>query len=979
MKKKFTLEDVLFVLAICIWGYLLAGGGSGWFKAVEAVVGALFFVYSMLAKTMPNLVEFIHEPLRKIYLVRRWVPPPPPVKGESPYGNKLFPKIDVLAYTWERVSSRQKHVKNDSIYRMDFDIEPKSQKRKPVTPDRFKDLKTAGRVFRFITGKSGSGKSFQLIKLIDEECQELNDIVSRNREEIKEKKIPLYIELKYLNDGISSEKIAEYVQLSSASSKDNQIEKKVVEKLIDGDEVNFYFDGLDEVRPQQRRKYLSAILTFKKGAIVYVSCRKEVFDELRSSIEGWDYEELLMDKLDEADISDIISKWTYSEAQKQDIKAFISNKPTLLESLSRRIVLNLFLLAYPELTEQERQDLKTADQKMATNILWQKSESKLFANSQLKDMNILDVRTYLVWAAKVMGEYPFYVESIQPNWLRRIDAEGKESEFKLLQRVYFLVTRINASLVIGLALSLIISTVFAFVPNSILGGLTVSLLAGTYKAYRPTFSRGSNWKNIAGGILFSIGLVIILTSVCGIYQGFAVPRADTNLPFSPSETWPGILLGFVLSTMLSYRIVMEKRNNQYILPVKLFRFNWGHAIIYGISWGVISGFLTGNVALMVKHRYGGNLFINNWLIPFLNDFSIKWRGSPIPVARIDHAIFLYAFCVTFLIAVLLISIFAGRYEDPDSYLEDYEKDEEPHSKKKDRLFGIYQTLYEAFTHALRAGVISTAAYALLIYGLKMHEWHKLLPVGTGVFLLAFLWYGGMEAVNHALLRKILYNRRIVPSNFSSWARNCTRVGVINQLDYRLSFYHSSLVSYYADFKLLDNPAIHVRKKSRDLIYYCLFASVFVMLMSAPFVVRYGLKAYWKSPYEGVAVSPEWTKKINDSVYSIERSGQVTLRARSWIYVGTFVGVAHPIGLRSGFMGMPLKKAYNLSYLDTFRHAALLYRIDTAHRGYSRYDYIKDRRFSVSKGDRLLLVVNDKEYQNNLWQYSLNLDFCDTCK
>ncbi len=100
-------------------------------------------------------------------------------------------------------------------------------------------------------------------------------------------------------------------------------------------------------------------------------------------------------------------------------------------------------------------------------------------------------------------------------------------------------------------------------------------------------------------------LIASLIFVCGVYQGFSVPRANMTTPiFSLSETWPGIILGIVLSTMLSYRIIQERKNDLYILPVKLFHFNFRHALRYGISWGIVSGFITGMVALVMRHRWG---------------------------------------------------------------------------------------------------------------------------------------------------------------------------------------------------------------------------------------------------------------------------------------------------------------------------------------------------------------------------------------
>ncbi len=79
----------------------------------------------------------------------------------------------------------------------------------------------------------------------------------------------------------------------------------------------------------------------------------------------------------------------------------------------------------------------------------------------------------MVWVAKIMQQSAFYIESIQPDWLRRIDREGNVPEYRALQKLYLLVTRISTASFIGFALSLIISAPGAFISNGILGGMTI--------------------------------------------------------------------------------------------------------------------------------------------------------------------------------------------------------------------------------------------------------------------------------------------------------------------------------------------------------------------------------------------------------------------------------------------------------------------------------------------------------------------------
>ena len=281
-----------------------------------------------------------------------------------------------------------------------------------------------------------------------------------------------------------------------------------------------------------------------------------------------------------------------------------------------------------------------------------------------------------------------------------------------------------------------------------------------------------------------------------------------------------------------------------------------------------------------------------------------------------------------------------------------------------RLFGIFQTFEQAARSALRPGFVGDRhLYAFMFEVLRSFTWYHTITIGLGVYLLSFLWYGGMEVANHAILRFTLFLRGITPWSFSDWVHDSVKVGLINQSSYKLSFYHDSLASYFADFPLKNNPAIVVKRRTWDLLYYWGIVVFFILMLGLPFYIQYGIHAYWKNPYVGVQVDPEATRQVNDSVYTIERSGRVHLSAGGTIYVGTFVGLVQPGGTKTGFMGMPLKNAYNLPYLDTFLHSALLYpyRIDTAQRGWGAYPYRyvkEDSFFTVRKGDRLQVIVND---------------------
>lgn len=958
MNKYKTTSLFLFAAAL-VFGYGKVFGGPA--KAYSEIIAGILVFYPLWRQFgPPSMVELLDRQLRRIPGMEKHLPSGKSVYGEAkgPFNTQQL-RRKLLNYTQKQIIKKKEQIRNPEIFLMDFMVTT-------LAPPHQKDLKV-------IIGERGSGKSFQLIKMVGEACEQVTDSLS-DPEKLEKKTIPLYIELKELTEGFDSSAIAEYVQKTAALDRNGLIDKTLLQNLIDTFFVVFYFDGLDEIKPQYWAKCLEAIWEYNQNIEVYITCRTEIYEEIKSTNLLPDVsviEEIPIEALTPDQISDIIDRSKYSSKEKEEIHQFLSGVDNIMMHLSKSIILNLFLISYASLTPGEKQQLKTADENKWMEILWRKCENKLFKKELQNESDIIETRTYMVWVAKIMREDSFFIESIQPKWLRRIDERGNIPEYKALQHLYYLVTRITTAMAIGVAIACIVSFPIAFIPNSVLGGTTLWIIAGIYKSKRFNFSKAvSKRKRAIIEILFSIVLVVAMIFVCGVYQGISVPRIDMTTPiFSMSETWPGIILGFVLSTMLSYRIILEKRTGKYILPVKLFRFNWKHALSYALTWGVVSGVITGTVALTVKHRFGGNLFINNWLIPFLNDFSQT------PILNIDRAIFLYAFVVTLVIAGTLIYIFAGRYEDPAEELAPIEEKE-----RTRRLYGILQTLAQASKHAFRSTFVAVLLYFSILHFLHITSWYHLITTGIGIYLLSFLWYGGMEALNHFILRLTLHQRGIAPRHFSDWVQKSLKVGLINQSSYQLSFYHASLASYFAQYSFHDNPAIKVKTKFRDMFYYSLAIIGFAILLCVPFIIRYSAHAYWKSPYDGIEVAPEWTKKANDSVYIIERNGKMKLNASGFIDVGTFVGFVGPDGTRNGFMGMKTKNAYNLPYIDSFRHAALLYRINTAHRGWSQYQYVKqDSLLTVYAKDSIQVVVNDREYQNNLFHYVLHLNFCDTCK
>ncbi|WP_121201223.1 NACHT domain-containing protein [Mucilaginibacter gracilis] len=945
---------------------------DGLIKQLCNVIAVITGSYALIAKIWPR-APFIHKlnyELRKYAFFDILLGE---VKDESSTTGEPFEKFKsrVLTYTLEQITNRTDLINSPEIFSFDFGVDEKFKEgTKPE--NKTKDWKShLNKQFLFITGISGSGKTFELIKRVHFLCQQLMPGLTEH-ELLRQKKIPLYIELKSLDRKLDHHWIVDYISKSAAVA-NKSLSQRQITALLTSNEVIYFFDGVDEVLQQYRDDCVKQMIKLSEDTGVHVTCRKKVFKELENmnilSRECFPAEYFLKPLSIEWVKEIILALTDRPNEEKAEMIAFITNKPNLQQHMSRPIFLNLFIGVYHNLSTEEKRMLESADEDATMDVLWTNYEDFIVKKKLPRDSDVLAIRTITVWLAKIMGYRSFFIESIQPFWLSRIEG-GEVVEYKAVQRLYFLATRIIASVIIGVALSCIISTPFALLSGSIVGGITIAIFAGLYNG-RPTPTRMPPWLS---SLLFSLGMILTLILVCGAYQGLTLPRAPEEMAtpyFSATECWPGVLLGITLSTIFSYRVIMEKIKKQYILPVELFHFDWPHAFKYGLSWGFTSGVITGSIAIYVRHHYAKTVFIRKWLVPYLQKIVIKFGGVKISDRNIDIAIFIYAFLVTFFVASIIIVLLAGRYND---------KIEEDTGKKQKLNYGIKESRRHAVIHAVKVGVLVCVLYYFVMIRMGMGNWFFSFKISFGIAVLAFLWFGGMEVINHRILRINLYFRGIAPLDYSPWVQSQQDMGLIIPTGFQMKFYHTTLAGYYMRYKLADNPRIRLKKKNvKDVFLYCLLLSICLGFFGLPFYMRYGKDTYWKSKYEVHTVIPQ-VKQETDSTYRFLADQKLTVSTGGHVVVGTFVGYTSPAGTTCGFMGMPIDSAYNVEGFGAYRHAALLYRIKRQGAAWSKYRYAADLRLlKVAKNDELQLLVNDKEWQNNSGHYQLSMTVCDTCK
>jgi len=901
--------------------------------------------------------------------------------------NRNLAKQDFLFKISVESGRLEENIKDVNIYSWELKVNDDFENGSEYF-DKFPDWENYidNQLFQVILGDSGIGKSYELIKRLGKACQHIESDYT-DAASLAKKKMPVYIPLKALTGAPDTLVIYHYLKSDGSTFKSMSDDR--LWDMIDRKQVIYFFDGLDEVMEYEWYSYLKAIEKMAKETTVFFSCRKEIYDEIiddlytkPNKVQEIKPAKVVLKPLTEHQIFAEIEGSEYLGAvKKEKILAYIRSHEYLLKHLSFPLILNLFLKVFDDLSDKDKIVIQTPEQEDALELLWCKFEDYIVARKHATalDTEIIKNRTYTVWMAKIMGRSSFDIDTIQPNWLQKVSSVNEVVPSKSLQVLYYLMTRITAAVLIGISVGSIIARPLTFLGNSILGGLIVTMLAGMFKKMRGN-DRGRRLNKLTE-VAYVLLLTLALVIICGTYQGFVVPREDKDMYrwyFSFTEATPGMLLGVVLSVVFSYRIIMEANEGNYIVPVEKYKFNWPHAWKEGLIWGVLVAIAVGGFALSVKHFFPDSSFIARWLPQTLDDISVSFTHRKVATAYVNLVLFAYAFTITFIVSFLIIIILASRY-----------KDIRVSSGDKNRLnYGIKTSLLTAAMHTLLIIGIVSLLYSFMILKFGIASiWHGIF-IAFGMSILAFLWVGGLEVMNHIILRVNLYFRGIAPLNYDPWLKFNRDMALVKEVGPSLSFYHNTLADYFSKYKLAGNDRIRLKEQlSGDKWFYCIFLAVAAFLIYWPFQERFINDHFWKVGSEFHVDKAAHVQKLTDTTFLVLKTGRLTMNAEGTIHIGTFTGYSSPAGITAGFMGVPIKAAYNLQKIDTFRHASFLYKKSLGSGRWSKYYYVlpemndkEDTIWShVAIGDTLHFWVNDREFQNNSDHYGLIIDILDNKK
>jgi len=833
-----------------------------------------------------------------------------------------------------------------------------------------------------VIGPPGMGKSYTLLRRI---MDALEAVDQDDEQKLLALKIPYFFRLGNWSESptLDTSGLLETwmeVQLKEEYSIESA---QTIKWLLNNKHIIPILDGLDEVQELYRNSCLGAISKYFRlglGRGVILSCRKEELSPMlishRSGFGELSVCEIL--PMSREDIRNEIMV-NVTEQEQADLFAYLELHDDLWEKINAPLILNLFEKTYTIIGGEGMDQLKDKPTDEFLEKLWSCYDGFIFKfklGDKVSDYRVAKLRLYAVWIAKLNPDTSFYLDKIQPQWLDESVPQRNKLVTAFLRSVYFILSRTVSALMIAIGVGLIISEWDAFISNGMLAGCLVGLIAMLTK-------NADRDSSLIRKIYDITVLSFILMLVCGLFQAASVPRkvSDMHGIFATTESFPGILLGLFSGLIFGYRRNFQTYDYD-IKPVERSNFDWLGALKKG-SYGALGvGILIGFFGVLVRLVGQGSTFYQ-WLGEY-NDHVLGQLAQISGADVFKHwffsylSVFLLAFFVAGLVGFVIIFILSGR---------DEEKIKETDISKKQKLnYGIYSSGIQGLIYGACSTLGIVATYGLILFLItgRYESIVRVFAIGLGIGMIAFLWFGGIEVVQHWTLRLLLFLYGVLPLRMIPWLKTMHQVSIIHRSGNNLHFPHPTLKAYTG--KLIDASGalagtqfsfIRIRRKTIILLSIGL---IFIIAgsISATYNHRFRDKVYWEKDEELVFMQENMRPAAtgNDHVV-IGADGTYELSAAGSVLVGTFVGRVAAEGTFEGFLGVPIGDSYNI--VKGFSHGALLFRSDLH---YKSWNYVAERNgyfwpwterkrvVKLSKGERITFLVNDNEYQNDSGEFRI---------
>lgn len=830
-----------------------------------------------------------------------------------------------------------------------------------------------------IIGDPGNGKSLALFTAI---LEEIREVEAKRKNGNSAVQIPVYLSLNSwnkhidLNDWLTERISREYMDCRKSKSFD---------VLVGQYEIVPYVDGLDEVNSEDRVACFKALLTYEGERLVF-SCRKQELNELITVVGE---EDVLQGNLAIQELQHLsrtlIESTIISTMQEKAVEVidFIRAKNFLFDFLCTPLRLNLFLKVYDKLDPAMKVQIAPMNEKELELFLWEKYDEAMFEEKypKLKDKtgwSVVAVRTYMVWLAKKMNGTSFFIEDLQPAWL------GNRTRILL----YYLTSRIISGIVLAIGTGLFIAEATDFMGNGVFSSLCIVMLTLVLNRVQ----KDKQYSKFMLVVLFAATQVLLT----GLYQGFAVPRLQTDMfqHFSVTESFAGILLGLFFGVVFGYRKYRQNAITD-VQPIEQkeqrFKLNIRNAIKTGLNGGTGIGLFLGVSAICIHAFFEGNTF-DKWLDGNISRLMVftNLLFSEQSTFSVYMQKGLFGFLMGFLIGFIVFALLGGRDQEPVMF-DDTSKGGHVDNNN---LFKLNTGITKSFKYSLIYGIgvllIIGSVYGFIISFLtKSYEGlSRAISMGLGTGIISMLWFGGFEVIQHWTLRVYLYLYGITPLRYSKWVEVVVNSALVRRVGTSLQFYHQNLKQYYSSIPLNDRQKriTSLQNKRLNRFFILVFAVVVFGFLLYPIFIRFN-KGYWQTANEvvcktsGQGLRPLSSIPLKDTAFTVDKAGALNVIVKGKVKVGTFAGCVDASGTETGLMGFPISDVYDVE--PHCRHGALIYQVFNGSRKTNWAPVVKtsaqngEACIDMLPNDTLIFKINDAEHQNNRGHFKVTLDFGDT--
>ena len=785
-------------------------------------------------------------------------------------------------------------------------------------------------------------------------------------------------------------------------------------------------DGLDELMPEYQQECLEAILDYKvNGGHVVFTCRRK---ELTTCLAALPAERKETDCLVFA-LRDFATAEEVDEAIMRHSPDLATAEPLLRyrrehqmqEYLTTPLLINLFVRIFlaggssglPSMADAAAQPTGVP------GLLWAGYEQLQWQASHAYDNHLREAafwpafRTYLHHLAVQAGRNSFTLDTIQPyKWLAQpIEAapwppapapppapaaDAPPPTFPVYLGWYYLASRLAVGLLLAVAVGCLIARPWAFLGDGVLiGGLAALFMRLNYRAGVLEPKR----QYVLRALLF-LGLLVL---VCGAYEGLTVPRKPGDMHwyglFSVTQAIFGVIVGLIAGIVLGFRRAHTRDND--ISLVERLGIKWLEAFGVGLLVGGLGiGLVIGAVGVGLLTLFPDTT-LGNWLAAYLPGWQrhVAWLVALRPANAHAIAVFSLAFVVAGLVGFVLVTLLAS-LDRKHSMLEDSERNDKGLVR-----YGVAQSArYGLFNGLLVVGLVLGGLFGLaaLADGQYAARLGRYLSVAIGAGLIAFLWFGGVEFLQHYVLRVILALLRRLPLRFRRWLFAARELAFVQgRSGPAIKFAHTKLWEYLQYAPRLGSgssaeplapvPTLPALPRREWRWFQASLVALMLVLLASPLLRRWWPAwpgaTYWTHanaldlrPAPGVAV-------LTDSTVRMLRAGRLQFRVEGRVHVGDIVGSVGPRGSAYGFFGMPLDHAYDR--FNTANHGALFYRIQRAAGGGGWHPLPAAAAAGwllpwqnlpvitlpelLRAGEQVQFAVNDAEWQNNSGHFTLTFE------